>query len=156
MVHCNMLGIFSNTLVEALLTLFKDNREEKEVDEEAEQIMEKSLYIILQTCYSNFNKVNGSTWLLVIDESHVTVPQLKPVIYGVALLDLIWTFQLFPLVWLTTGGGPGRATEVLSTLTFRLAFVDFEFAQAATAAVSILVISAAFTILYLRNEARRI
>lgn len=85
---------------------------------------------------------------------HVTIPQLKPVIYGVALLDLIWTFQLFPLVWLTTGGGPGRATEVLSTLTYRLAFVDFEFSQAATAAVSILIISAAFTILYLRNEVR--
>jgi multiple sugar transport system permease protein len=87
---------------------------------------------------------------------HVTVPQLKPVIYGVALLDLIWTFQLFPLVWLTTGGGPGRATEVLSTLTFRSAFIDFEFSQAATAAVSILVISAAFTILYLRNEAQKV
>lgn len=87
---------------------------------------------------------------------HVTLPQLKPVIYGVALLDLIWTFQLFPLVWLTTGGGPGRATEVLSTLTFRLAFVDFEFSQAATVAVSILIISAAFTVLYLRNEARRL
>ncbi|MHA3976526.1 carbohydrate ABC transporter permease [Halovulum sp. GXIMD14794] len=87
---------------------------------------------------------------------HVTVPELRPVIYGVALLDLIWTFQLFPLVWLTTGGGPGRETEVLSTMTFRLAFVDFEFAQASAVAVSILVISAAFTVLYLRNEARRI
>ncbi|MBD3625153.1 MAG: sugar ABC transporter permease [Rhodobacteraceae bacterium] len=87
---------------------------------------------------------------------HVTIPELRPVIYGVALLDLIWTFQLFPLVWLTTGGGPGRATEVLSTMTFRLAFVDFEFAQASAVAVSILVISAGFTILYLRNEARRI
>ncbi|MFC5585031.1 carbohydrate ABC transporter permease [Nitratireductor kimnyeongensis] len=87
---------------------------------------------------------------------HVTLPQLKPVIYGVALLDLIWTFQLFPLVWLSTGGGPGRATEVLSTLTFRLAFVDFQFSQAATVAVSILIISAAFTLLYLRNEARRV
>ena len=87
---------------------------------------------------------------------HVTVPQLKPVIYGVALLDLIWTFQLFPLVWLTTGGGPGRSTEVLSTMTFRQGFVDFEFSQAATTAVSILIISAAFTILYLRNEKQKI
>ena len=87
---------------------------------------------------------------------HVTIPQLKPVIYGVALLDLIWTFQLFPLVWLTTGGGPGRSTEVLSTMTFRYAFVNFEFSQASTVAVSILIISAAFTIFYLRNEKSRI
>jgi|TARA_B110000263_G_scaffold52611_1_gene44044 multiple sugar transport system permease protein len=87
---------------------------------------------------------------------HVTIPQLKPVIYGVALLDLIWTFQLFPLVWLTTGGGPGRETEVLSTMTFRYAFVNFEFSKASTVAVSILIISAAFTIFYLRNEKNRI
>ena len=87
---------------------------------------------------------------------HVTIPQLKPVVYGVALLDLIWTFQLFPLVWLTTGGGPGRETEVLSTMTFRYAFVNFEFSQASTVAVSILIISAAFTIFYLRNEKNRI
>jgi len=86
---------------------------------------------------------------------HVTVPQLKPVIYGVALLDLIWTFQLFPLVWLTTGGGPGRTTEVLSTLTYRLAFVDFQFSKASTVAVTILLISAVFTLLYLFNETRR-
>jgi multiple sugar transport system permease protein len=87
---------------------------------------------------------------------HVTVPQLMPVIYGVALLDLIWTFQLFPLVWLTTGGGPGRVTEVLSTMTFRYAFVNFQFSQASTVAVSILVISAVFTVFYLRNEYQKI
>lgn len=86
---------------------------------------------------------------------HVTFPQLKPVIYGVVLLDLIWTFQLFPLVWLTTGGGPGRVTEVLATLTYRLAFVDFEFAKASATAVTILGVSAIFTIFYLRNEAKR-
>ncbi len=86
---------------------------------------------------------------------HVTIPQLKPVIFGVALLDLIWTFQLFPLVWLTTGGGPGRTTEVLPTMTYRYAFVDFEFSMASATAVTILVISALFTILYLRHETQK-
>ena len=37
-------------------------------------------------------------------------------------------------------------------MTFRYAFVNFEFSQASTVAVSILIISAAFTIFYLRNE----
>ena len=83
---------------------------------------------------------------------HVTLPQLKPVIYGVGLLDLIWTFQLFPLVWLLTAGGPGRETEVLSTLTYRLAFVEFQFAKASAVAVVVLLITALFAVLYLKQD----
>ncbi len=94
-------------------------------------------------------KIDGAGWFRIFFS--ITIPQLKPIIYGVALLDLIWTFQLFPLVWLTTGGGPGRATEVLSTYTYRFAFVDFEFSKASTVAVILLTFTAVLTILYLRK-----
>ena len=36
----------------------------------------------------------------------ITIPQLKPIILSVVLLDSIWTLNLFPLIWLLTGGGP--------------------------------------------------
>ena len=45
-----------------------------------------------------------------------------PIIISIALLDFIWTMQVFPLVWMTTGGGPIHATEMLSTYTYKLAF----------------------------------
>src|SRR5699024_3747587 len=35
----------------------------------------------------------------------VTLPQLKPVIYSMGLLDLILNLHQFPIVWLATGGG---------------------------------------------------
>ena len=37
---------------------------------------------------------------------NITIPQLKPVLISMAVLDLIWTSQQFALIWLTTGGGP--------------------------------------------------
>ena len=45
-----------------------------------------------------------------------------PIMISIALLDFIWTMQVFPLVWMTTGGGPIHATEMLSTYTYKLAF----------------------------------
>ena len=53
---------------------------------------------------------------------YITIPQLMPIIISIALLDFIWTMQVFPLVWMTTGGGPIHATEMLSTYTYKLAF----------------------------------
>ncbi|PPG48751.1 hypothetical protein C5C27_17495, partial [Rathayibacter sp. AY2B7] len=37
---------------------------------------------------------------------NVTVPQLKPIIISMSVLDIIWTSQQFALIWMTTGGGP--------------------------------------------------
>ncbi len=60
---------------------------------------------------------------------NVTLPQLKPIIISMAVLDLIWTSQQFALIWMTTGGGPLNATEMLSTYTYKLAFSSYEFAH---------------------------
>ena len=46
-----------------------------------------------------------------------------------ALLDFIWTTQQFALIWMTTGGGPIHATEMLSTYTYKLAFAQYEFSR---------------------------
>jgi multiple sugar transport system permease protein len=33
---------------------------------------------------------------------HITIPQLMPIIRSIAMLDFIWTMQVFPLIWMTT------------------------------------------------------
>lgn len=83
---------------------------------------------------------------------HITIPQLKPIIVSMALLDAIWTSQQFALIWLTTGGGPINVTEVLSTFTYKLAFSQYEFAMASTSAVLVLVISMLLAVLYVRHQ----
>lgn len=83
---------------------------------------------------------------------HITIPHLAPIIVSIAMLDFIWTMHLFPLVWMTTGGGPGRSTEMLATFTYKLAFTTFDFSLASASAVIILIVSIAVALLYIRYQ----
>lgn len=78
----------------------------------------------------------------------MTVPSLKTVIISVGVLDAIWTMNLFPLIWLTTGGGPFGSTETLATFIYRLSFVEFEFGYASALAVVGFILSMIGVIFY--------
>lgn len=82
----------------------------------------------------------------------VTIPALKPIIYSMALLDMLWTTQQFTLIWATTGGGPINHTEVVSTYTYKLAFNSYQFSLASTSAVVILIASLFVAIFYVRQQ----
>ncbi|WP_246171779.1 carbohydrate ABC transporter permease [Microbacterium oryzae] len=86
---------------------------------------------------------------------NVTIPQLRPIIVSLLLLDFIWTSQQFALIWMTTGGGPIDVTEVLSTFTYKLAFAQYDFAVAATSAVLVLLMSMVLAVLYVRHQKAR-
>ncbi len=86
---------------------------------------------------------------------NVTVPQLRPIIVSLVLLDLIWTSQQFALIWMTTGGGPINVTEVLSTFTYKLAFAKYDFSQAAASAVLVLLMSMVLAVFYVRHQKAR-
>ena len=86
---------------------------------------------------------------------NVTIPQLRPIIVSLLLLDLIWTSQQFALIWLTTGGGPIDVTEMLSTFTYKLAFAQYDFSMASTSAVLVLAMSMIVAVLYVRHQKAR-
>jgi multiple sugar transport system permease protein len=86
---------------------------------------------------------------------HITIPHLIPIIVSIAMLDFIWTMQVHPLVWMTTGGGPVHVTEVLSTYTYKLAFSTYKFSLASASGVIILVLSMGIAIFYIRNQKAR-
>jgi multiple sugar transport system permease protein len=86
---------------------------------------------------------------------YITIPQLMPIIISISLLDFIWTMQVFPLVWMTTGGGPIYSTEMLSTFTYKLAFAQYEFSLASASAIVILLISMSVTYFYIKHQQRR-
>ena len=83
---------------------------------------------------------------------YVTIPQLKPVLISMAVLDLIWTSQQFALIWMTTGGGPLGTTEMLSTYTYKQAFSSYEFSTASAAAVIVLLFTMILAVFYVRNQ----
>ena len=97
--------------------------------------------------------VDGTNWLQRF--VHVTLPQLRPVIISMAVLDLIWTSQQFALIWMMTGGGPLNSTEMLSTYTYKQAFSEYEFATASAAAVIVLLITMVLAFFYVRSQRER-
>jgi len=52
----------------------------------------------------------------------ITVPMLMPAILVALMFRYVFAFRLFAEVWLLTGGGPARQTEVLATYLYRHAF----------------------------------
>ncbi len=65
---------------------------------------------------------------------YITVPLLKPAIISVLTLGFIYTFKVFDLSYVMTGGGPGSATEMLSTLAYRYSFSEYNFSQGSAVA----------------------
>jgi multiple sugar transport system permease protein len=86
---------------------------------------------------------------------NVTLPQLKPIIISMAMLDFIWTSQQFALIWMTTGGGPLNVTEMVSTFTYKLAFSRYEFSMASAAAVIVLLATLVLAFFYARHQNAR-
>jgi multiple sugar transport system permease protein len=97
--------------------------------------------------------VDGASWWRRF--FHVTLPSLRPIILSMALLDIIWTSQQFPLIWMTTGGGPLDKTEMLSTYTYKLAFSEYQFALASASAVVMLIVAMVLALFYVRYQRAR-
>jgi multiple sugar transport system permease protein len=81
---------------------------------------------------------------------HVTLPQLRPILLINTILISIFTLNSFDLILPLTGGGPGRATEVLSLYAYNTVFRNFDLSNGAVLAVFLLLISLAFTFFYVR------
>ncbi|MGZ6328299.1 MAG: hypothetical protein ACXWN2_06240, partial [Candidatus Limnocylindrales bacterium] len=65
------------------------------------------------------------------------------------LLGCIWTFNIFVVIFLVTGGGPGGKTNILITYTYQ-AFAQGRYAIAATYAVIVFVLLLVFSGMYRR------
>jgi ABC-type sugar transport system permease subunit len=86
---------------------------------------------------------------------HVTIPSIAPQFS----LALIWmsfgAFNSFDIVLLATGGGPGRSTEVLAVLLYRLGFQNLDFHASAAVMVVLLAINFLMSILYMKLLPKR-
>ena len=81
---------------------------------------------------------------------YITLPQLRPILLINTILISIFTLNTFDLILPLTGGGPGRATEVLALYAYNTVFRNFDLSNGAVLAVLLLLISVAFTFFYVR------
>ncbi|MGQ4386077.1 carbohydrate ABC transporter permease [Streptomyces sp. SAS_270] len=84
----------------------------------------------------------------------ITLPLMRPVSVTVLLLGLIYTFKVFDIVFVMTGGGPIDATRVLSLYVYEVFFTFFRFGQGAAAGLLLLVVPLLVGVFYVRRLRR--
>jgi arabinogalactan oligomer/maltooligosaccharide transport system permease protein len=77
---------------------------------------------------------------------HITLPLLMPALFPAIVLGTIWTFNMFNIIYLVSGGAPDGATDILITDAFRWAFERDQYGYAAAYSTVIFLILLAFTL----------
>ena len=62
---------------------------------------------------------------------YITLPSLKTILTTVLILDSVWWFKQYTLVYTMTAGGPGTATSLISLSIYGTAFNDLRFGKGA-------------------------
>ncbi|MFD2355243.1 carbohydrate ABC transporter permease [Nonomuraea ferruginea] len=86
---------------------------------------------------------------------YVTLPLLGPTIRISVFLSVIYTIQLFDLVWILTEGGPAHASETLAVTMFTLGFERAQVGYASAISVVMFGLSLVFALAYQRLVMRR-
>src|SRR5512142_656182 len=61
----------------------------------------------------------------------ITLPSLRPALVPAVILSVVWTFNMFNIIYLVTAGQPNGATEILVTQAFKYAFERYRYGYAA-------------------------
>ncbi|HUM13007.1 MAG TPA: sugar ABC transporter permease [Myxococcaceae bacterium] len=67
----------------------------------------------------------------------ITLPSLKPALVPAVILSVVWTFNMFNIIYLVTAGEPGGSTEILITQAYKYAFQRYQYGYAAAYATII-------------------
>lgn len=81
---------------------------------------------------------------------YVTLPSIRNILAIVIILQVIWNFNNFDLIWAMTQGGPVNSTTTLAIYVYRKAFVELQIGYAAAIGLVLLVFLAVFAALYIR------
>ena len=86
---------------------------------------------------------------------HVTVPLVGPSSFFLVIVNVIYSFQVFDIVFVLTGGGPQNATSVLVTYAYDNGFVTRDQGYAAAIGMVLLLITLVFTAVQWRTSRTR-
>jgi len=81
----------------------------------------------------------------------ITLPMLRPILFLVTVLEVIWTVNSFTPIWILTKGGPQGGTTTLGVWSYLTAFTSNNYGRGAAIAVITVIILAALTSVYVRR-----
>lgn len=83
---------------------------------------------------------------------YITLPYLKPVLTTTTLIVTAWTIQIFDTVYIMTGGGPARQTQLVALEIYNKAFLDYDLGTSCAIAIVVLFIVGVIGFFKFRNE----
>ncbi len=93
-------------------------------------------------------KMDGATeWEVT---KYIRLPMIRSLLFLVLIFRSIDTLKVFDIIWGTTGGGPGLATEALQTYAYRVAYSFLEMSKSMTVMVLFSIVVIFLTITYSR------
>ena len=81
---------------------------------------------------------------------YIRLPMIRSLLFLVLIFRSIDTLKVFDIIWGTTGGGPGLATEALQTYAYRVAYSFIEMSKSMTIMVLFSIVVIFLTITYSR------
>lgn len=84
----------------------------------------------------------------------ITLPLLRPFINIAVVMNTIYVFNSFPIIWATTQGGPANSTDILVTYLYKLGFRFGRLGDASALSIMMFVLLLVFTIIYVRLAMR--
>ena len=96
--------------------------------------------------------IDGANWFQ--RARNVIIPQIAPQLTMVTAVTLIGGFAVFDIVFVMTGGGPGNASEVLATYTYKMAFQQNQAGYGSALAMLITILSLVSAVVFVRLRER--
>jgi raffinose/stachyose/melibiose transport system permease protein len=97
--------------------------------------------------------IDGANWFQ--RAWSIIIPQIAPQITMVTAVTLIGGFAVFDIIFVMTGGGPGNASEVLATYTYKTAFQQNQAGYGSALAMLITVLSLVLSVIFVRLRERQ-
>jgi multiple sugar transport system permease protein len=85
---------------------------------------------------------------------YITWPLLRPATFLLLILNVIYSFQVFDLIYVMTGGGPGFSTTMVVQYIYQSAFVSSEMGYASAMGIVLFAMILGFTLLQWRVNRR--
>lgn len=103
----------------------------------------------LSTSYYEVAELEGANVFQKL--RYVILPLIKPVLMVAIFFRITSSIRVFDKVYVLTGGGPGSATETISTYIQRVGFTKMEFGLASAGGVIMLALAAILGFMFLKS-----
>ena len=86
---------------------------------------------------------------------HITIPGVRNMVIVMVTIHVLWTFNNFDMVYLTTGGGPVYSTEVLPVYLYQMAWSSYTVGYASSIGTVMFILLMIYFIVYIRIYERQ-